>query len=984
MAQSKPVSLLISMHFSVMAFNFNHRKALRQLLQTDGGWQTFSLRLEVAHEEAVLGLRFQDGKIKVESPPAGEAEVGVVFADEAALRELLTSPPLKVVQARRAYVTGRRAYFHLFNHLVTVFLKNRRGEVMRRLRQTTGFRKAVPTPNYNRLMERRREYRLRAEQPEAGVKHLEDPYLGELSLKDLPRLERLRRVRLEARPEVCPECAKLLTDWYRQHGFEQNTRAGAAWVPELRQAIAFKELMERRLPLIAPDSLVAGTTTSMPVGVMVCPEALGLGLWAELESATTRAQAPLAIAEQTAEILHRQVFPFWVTRTLGEYVRRTESYPWCQRIDERHGAYFCGNQLGGATVVPDYAELLAHGPSGISARIKARLADKAGLAEGQREPLQAMAIALQGVSGYAQRLAQRASQEARKQNDPGRARELQYLAEICQQVPEGPAQNLDQAVNAIWIVHTALCNEGTDVGLSFGRLDQLLQPYLDADLAPIKDPRMKRTAIARVMELLGCFFLRCNDHVPFAPLGESPALSGLPAGQAVTVGGITPAGEDAVNDMTYLLLKVAELLNLPEPVLHARYHPRRNSRTYLDRLCEVNLLTGAQPAIHNDLAVLSALAEICPEEEARRDWAVAGDGGPVVSGRQMADLDAVLFNLTAPLEMALYNGYHPGMDWGVGLETGDLRGDTFGMLEDLFKAFSRQARFLVEKAAHYGFALGKGRAETRPAPLLSALLRGCVERGRDATRGGAEINTSGVCCLGLVEVVDSLLAIDFAVFGERNISLHELKRALEEDFQGHDTLSYLVRKKIPLFGSDNDAGVAMARRVIALVRDAFQEQTDSRGGDYVLGFRAALGSAAFGAYTGALPCGRLRGAPLQPGLTPEGHASSDVVQHVLDVSRIDPALLAGGMSLEARLLPREDESSRNTVTGLSTYVTSYFAGGGMTMGLGLLPSALLREAVEMPPLYADLLVRSAGAGALFTRLPPALQDEIVARREYPL
>ena len=53
--------------------------------------------------------------------------------------------------------------------------------------------------------------------------------------------------------------------------------------------------------------------------------------------------------------------------------------------------------------------------------------------------------------------------------------------------------------------------------------------------------------------------------------------------------------------------------------------------------------------------------------------------------------------------------------------------------------------------------LASAHERLRPTPLLSSLIDGCRTSGKDVTSGGARYNTSGVACIGLADVVDSLL-----------------------------------------------------------------------------------------------------------------------------------------------------------------------------------------------------------------------------------
>ena len=58
------------------------------------------------------------------------------------------------------------------------------------------------------------------------------------------------------------------------------------------------------------------------------------------------------------------------------------------------------------------------------------------------------------------------------------------------------------------------------------------------------------------MELIGHFYMRCTDHFPLTPDLANFYFGGSSSDQAITLGGVTPDGEDAVNDMTYIFLKV--------------------------------------------------------------------------------------------------------------------------------------------------------------------------------------------------------------------------------------------------------------------------------------------------------------------------------------------------------------------------------------------------------------------------------------------
>ncbi len=201
--------------------------------------------------------------------------------------------------------------------------------------------------------------------------------------------------------------------------------------------------------------------------------------------------------------------------------------------------------------------------------------------------------------------------------------------------------------------------ESTNAGLSLGRLDQWLQPYFEADMAGRDRPEDRQAYLRHAIELIGCFMLRCTDHLPLTPDFANYYFGSSSSDQAITLGGVTPQGEDAVNDMTYIFLKVTEMLSLRDPNVNARCHLAHNSDAYLKRLCDVNLTTAATPSLHNDEAIWQSLAEFDYAPEDLRNWSATGCVEPTLSGRHMGHTNFQMISLVAALEMALNTGATP-------------------------------------------------------------------------------------------------------------------------------------------------------------------------------------------------------------------------------------------------------------------------------------------------------------------------------------
>ncbi len=1028
-----PTRLLLLVLLRTMAAQFNIRPSIRDHLRSAEGWIDFTIGFRTRDRSVAAALSFSGGKALALATIPDDATVTMVFRTAGVLLEMLRLPPnevLNLLMRNRMCVSGNLSYLNLFSYLLSVLMHDghRRLEAKRRAREREEVAAALSSSRHvpvGGAEARRRAVRLKPKAEDPGVAFLEDPYLSGFSLSDFPRLKAFLDAHFRLKPEICAERPRLLTQWYREHGFETD-REGRPWNPALRQAHAFKHLMAHKEPRIRYNDLVAVTTTAKEVGVVIYPDAHGTTIWGELISTPERALNPYDISPETRHILHHDVFPFWARRNFREWVRDRFQEPLCQQLDERFAVYFLWKTAALSHTIPDFPRLLRLGTRGIIREIEAAMArDKASLPDGEtassagvrpdradgarrteskedrpapggnpaaRGPTldernaerRAMILCLEGLEAYAANLSTKAAERAERAHGQQRKAELERLAEICARVPAQPARTLDEAVNAIWIGWIGLHQENTNAGLSLGRLDQWLQPYFAADMQALETQEARRAYVAHAIELIGCLYMRCTDHLPLVPDLGNYLFGGSSSDQAITLGGVTPEGEDAVVDMTYIFLKVTEMLAIRDPNVNARFHPGINSDTYLRRLCEVNLITAATPSMHNDRAVIDSLLPLGYRIEDIRDWSATGCVEPTLSGKQMGHTNSMMMNLVAALEMALNNGRHPLMDWEVGPHTGDVSGEDFPTFDTFFDAFSTQLEFLVDQAVAYNRMLAEAHALIRPTPLLSSLIDGCIGRGLDATEGGARYNSSGAACIGLADVTDSLMAIKRLVYDTRQVRFADLKAAVDGDFEHHPELLALVRNKVPLFGSGSPEALEMARRVARLAHDLYARHENYRGGPYTAGFWSMSNHVAFGTLAGALPSGRRAGKAFTPGLTPEAHASSNLLDNIRDVARLDPRDMNNNIAFNVKVAPAPGESLERIVDNMHAYVRTYFDLGGMQMQMNVASSAMLRDAMLHPENYRNLLVRISGYNAYFVTLNRDMQLELIERAEYGL
>ena len=968
-----------------MAFTFSNIKSKQKYLKTVDGWMNFSIGLKTEDGSVAQSIHFKDGKATVISN-VENVDTMLTLQNTNVLVQLASLPPnevLNLLLKNRMASNGNMGYLEYFNLLISVLMKDKQIKQMHaQTKERENFGKSMvdaKTPSCRRPV---KAY-MKADSVDPGVKCLQDdPYLSTYSLNDFPRLAKYLEYHHKGTPEICTERICLLTDFFRTNGFETQ-KDGTPWIPEVRQGKAYRYLMENRKPIIRKNNLIAGTTTTKEIGIPLYGDGTGMLFWGELLTVQERMLNPYgALTEEEIYKLNSDAFPFWLHRNFREYVREKYHEPICQQLDERWAAIFMWKTTALSHTILDYPKLLKLGLSGIMNEIRMELESDVNAPQEKKDLLHSMIDCYEGVILYAHHLAQQAQKEADAETDPVRKKELQIIADAVAHAPEFPARTLDEAINAIWIHWIAVHMESTNAGFSLGRMDQWLQPFFEADFAKLSTREEKDAYIKHALELIGCFFINCQDHLPLVPDIGNYLFGGSSSDQAITLGGITPEGEDAVNDMTYIFLKVTEMLSMRDPNINARYNAQKNSMTYLKRLCEVNVNTTSTPSIHNDEAVMASLAEHNYALEDLRDWSATGCVEPTISGKHLGHTNCMMFSMVAPFEMAMYNGYHPLMRWHLGPKTGEAK--DFKTFDNFFQAYTTQLGFIADLACEYNNYLGEAHAVLRPTPLMSAMIDGCIKSGKDCTKGGAKYNSSGTACIGLADVTDSLMAIKTLVFDRNIYTLSEMFEAVRNNFEGHEVMRNRILTEVPRFGSGNQDALEIANRITKFMKEHFWKHLNYRGGHYTTGWWSMSNHVAFGNFTGALPSGRLAGLPFTPGLTPEPNASKNLLDNIRDVSGLDPINMNNNIAFNVKVTPSPKDTHEDIVNHLCTYAKAYTTLGGMQMQFNVVSSDTLRAAMADPDAYMDLMVRISGYNAYFVSLNKELQLELIQRADYNL
>ncbi|MBS7250176.1 MAG: formate acetyltransferase [Candidatus Freyarchaeota archaeon] len=923
---------------------------------------------------------FKDGKMKVSDGVIDNPNITIYYKDKETMAKIWNKSPeesLNYLLTNEMNYVGNMAYLTKFSYMTTVIkgakIKGYKGP---------GNRLLYPIGDIDKEKRKRLQNEILGRKVD-NVKFLEDPYLGKYSIDDFPRLKYLKNRRYALKPAICVERAKLLTEYHRENGFEVD-KNGKPIDPELRQAKALYHILTNRKPIIHDQYLIPGSTTTKEVGIPIYPELIGTAIWPELRTIYKRELNPNDISPQDADILNFEVFPYWMDRNVREYCRQKYGNPISQQLEERFVLYFMMKNNAISHTVPGLPKVLTLGFEKI--REEAAQKEKEAKSPEKKNFYKAVQIVIDGVLNHAKNLSKEALRiaETLDPNDPQQARrieELKEISRICAKVPAKPAETMHEALTSLWITWTCIHSENANSAMSIGRLDQMLQPYFEKEMSQAKTDKEREEIIKRAIELVGHFFLRINDHDPLVPSVGNKLFGGSSSDDTVTVGGVDREGKNAVNDMTYIILKVAEMLCFQDPNMNARYYTGINSKEYLRRLCEVNINMVASPSIHNDKAMIEALVHQGIPIEDARDWAATGCVEPTIVGKHFGHTNCMLLNLVAPLEMALNNGVHPVMGEKIGPETGDVR-NSFDTFEDFLNAYKTQLRYLAEKSIEINNYLGYAHQYIHPTPLLSSLFEGCLEKGTDVVNGGAIYNTSGVALVSLTDVVDSLLVIRDLIYKKKVLDWPTLMNALENNFENGTEEVLRKIQKVPKFGSDEPGTNEVAQDLIDYCFDLYNPAKNYRGGNYLVGYWSISYHVGFGMLSGALPSGRKKGKAFTPGLTPAPGPSDQLLQNIRSIASMNYLKMPNNASYNVKLVPHSGDSHKKTLDLFTSYVQSFFDLGGMQWQFNVITSDTLRDAMKNPDDYRWLLVRVSGYNAYFVKLNKNMQQEIIERTEF--
>lgn len=778
------------------------------------------------------------------------------------------------------------------------------------------------------------------------------------------RVKRLRDQSVSTEPYVSAERAQFLTDFYAKENTKQHP------IP-IQRALAFQYLLEHQPICINPGELIVGERGPAPKATPTYPELCCHSL-EDLDVLDTRRKTPFRVSDEVRALYKNRIIPFWKEQSMREKVFAAMSEAWHKAFDAGVFTEFMEQRAPGHAILDDkiYHEGFIDFKAKIdAARENLRRSNDPEIPSREQE-LQAMAICCDAIIRFAERHAEKARALAEQEPDPQRKQEFEQIAEVCIWVPAHAPRTFWEALQMYWFVHLGVIIELNEWdSFNPGRLDQYLYPFYKADL------EAGRFTPDSAKELLECFWIKFSNQ-------PAPPKVGVTEEQSATyndfvlinVGGIGSAGENAVNDLSYLILDVVEEMRLPFTGTCIQLS-KKNPDRFLKRALKIVRTGSGQPSIFNTDTILQ---EFLRAGKSLKDARAGGPSGCVTIsafGKESCVLTGYM-NWPKILELTLNNGVDSRTGEQVGIETGDPR--AFVRFEDLFAAFTKQLEYFVDLKIEGNLVIEQLFANAMPVPFLSVLIDDCIEKGKDYNAGGARYPTTYIQGVGLGTATDALAAIKTHVYERKTVAMEDLIVALDANFKGDEALRQHLIHESPAFGNDDEAADAIAQAIFDSYFEVLDGRPNTNGGHYRVNLLPTTVHIYFGQVVGALPNGRLAGKPLSDGISPSQGADTHGPTAVIkSMGKIDH-VRTGGTLLNQKFLP-DLLADANGIDKLAKLVRTYFRYDGHHIQFNVVDEKTLRRAQEHPEEHRNLIVRVAGYSDYFCNLEPALQEEVIAR-----
>lgn len=779
------------------------------------------------------------------------------------------------------------------------------------------------------------------------------------------RIKRLHQQSVDTETTLTIERALIETAFYKEnYGKMPNC---------ILRARNFYEICKKKTIYIGKDELIVGERGPVPKAVPTFPE-LTCHTVEDLHTLDSRELQPYHISQADIDTYEREVIPYWQGRTQRERIFSHVSKEWEEAYHAGVFTEFMEQRAGGHTAMD--GKMYHRGLLNTKALIAEALGKLDFIndpeATDKQQELQAMDISCDAAILFAERHAELAEQMAEDEPDAQRKAELLKIADVCRWVPAHAPRDLQEAIQMYWFVHLGTVTElnGWDC-MNPGHIDQHLYPFYQKGIA---DGTLTRD---KAKELISCFWIKFNNQPAPPKVGVTALESGTYNDFTnINIGGIDKHGNNAVNELSYIMLEVQEELHELQPGLSIHVS-KVNPDEFVMAGARVIRQGHGYPSCFNPDVYTKELMRQGKSEEDANEGGCSGCIEVGAFGKEAYILTGYL-NTPKILEITLNNGIDPVTGKRLGLETGDPR--TFTSYDELYEAYHKQMVYFVNMKLAVNNYIERMFSLYAPATFLSLFIDDCIAKGKDYYSGGARYNTTYIQCTGLGTITDCLSTLKKHVFEDKRFTMDEILTAVAKNFEGEEKMRQYIMNRTPFFGNDDDYADSIAVKVYDDLVNAIEGHPNTRGGKTQLNMLSTTCHNYFGSVCGASVNGRLAKFAISDGTSPAHGADTNGPTSVIkSLSKLDQTK-SGGTLLNVRFVPsllkREEDLKK-----LVALIRAYFNMGGHHIQFNIVDTQTLLDAQKVPDDYKDLLVRVAGYSDYFNDMTEQLQNEIIARTE---
>ena len=515
---------------------------------------------------------------------------------------------------------------------------------------------------------------------------------------------------------------------------------------------------------------------------------------------------------------------------------------------------------------------------------------------------------------------------------------LKELARIYGCDISQPAENVQQAVQAVYFSYLAAVKEQNGAAMSLGRTSTFLDIYAERDL------QEGRFTEKEIQEIIDQFVMKLR-LIKFARTPEYNSIfAGDPTWVTESIGGIGVDGRHMVTKMSYRYLNTLNNIGTaPEPnmtVLWAKNLPEN-----WKRFCARTSIKHSAIQYENDDLMRVSHGD---------DYGIACCVSSMRIGKEMQ-----FFGARANLAKCLLYAINGGVDEITGQQVGPKYRPVTSEYLDFDEVWSRYKDMMKWLAGVYVNALN----------IIHYMHdKYSYERLQMALHDKRVKRWFATGIAGMSVVADSLSAIKYA----------KVKPVRNDDGL---IVDYEIEGEFPKYGNDDDRVDELAKEVLHTFMQYVRGNHTYRGGIPTTSILTITSNVSYGRNTGATPDGRSKGEAFAPGANPmHGRDSHGAVASLASVSKLPFSDAQDGISNTFTIVPdalgRDAADAENNLVAM---LNGYIAKGGHHLNVNVLNRDTLLDAQKHPEQYPQLTIRVSGYAVNFIKLTKEQQDEVIAR-----